>query len=155
MRTKKEDVERHKIISVLGHLIETRFIPFADGTYAQELEVKTGKERIKMIFPFVKPHQFVKGEERRWNVIEKETVNVSYSIFQPDPNDKAKSQAVKALWKGAIETKISLIIKGAHSIEFSRKGFVPYERKAVRIKYYEIIGEGLDLSFFTTKVSKK
>lgn len=155
MRTKKEDIERHKVISFVGQLVETRFIPFGDGSYAQELEIKTGKEKVKMIFPFVKSHEFKKGEERRWNAIEKETQVVSYSLFQPDPNDKAKSQKVKQMWKEAKETKITLKFDGQHTIEFTRNNFIPYERKATRIKYLEVVMEGLDVSFFTTKISKK
>ena len=154
MRTKKEDIEKHKVISFIGQLVDTKFIPFGEGTYAQELEVKSGKEKIKMIFPFVKSHEFKKGEERRWNAIEKETQVVSYSIAQPDPTDKSKTQKVKQFWKEAKETTIILKFDGGHTIDWKRNGFIPYERKATRVKYLEIVMEGLDLSFFTTKITQ-
>jgi len=155
MRTKKENIENHKVISFVGKLIETRFIPFGE-TYAQELEVKSGKETQKLIFPFVKPHEIKKGEERRWNAIEKERQIVSYSIATPEKMEKEKSSLLKKFWSDAISCKITLDYDGkGNKIEWEKKGFIPYERKAERVKYLEVIQEGLDVSFITTKVVKK
>jgi hypothetical protein len=155
MRTKKENIENYKVVSFMGKLIETRFIPFGE-TYAQELEVKSGKELYKLIFPFVKPHEIKKGEERRWIAIERERQIVSYVIAQPEQMDKRKSGLLKKFWSDAISCKIILDYDGkGNTIEWEKKGFIPYERKAERMKYLEIVQEGLDLSFFTTKVIKK
>jgi hypothetical protein len=154
MRTKKENMENHKVISFVGKLIETRFIPFGE-TYAQELEVKSGKETQKLIFPFVKPHEIKKGEERRWNAIEKERQIVSYSIATPEKKEKEKSSLLKKFWSDAITCKITLDYDGkGNKIEWEKKGFIPYERKAERVKYLEVVQEGLDVSFFTSKITQ-
>lgn len=155
MRAKKEDIDNYKFTSFIGKLVQTRFIPFSNGTYAQELDVKSGNEIIKMIFPFVKPHPFIPGENRRWNAIEKETLIVSYDVFQPEPENRAKSQKVRQLWKTAKLVSIELKFDGEHTMTFTRNNFVPYERKSARIKYLEIVVGDLDFSFFTTKIVKK
>ena len=154
MRTKKQELHNQKVVSFVGKLVETRFVPFADS-YAQELEVKSAKATYKLIFPFVKPHEFKVGEERRWFVVEKETVVVSYSVAKPDNLDESKISKLKKFWADSRETTIKMKLDNNHTFEWTCLNFIPYVRKAKRVTYFEIINEKLDASFFTDKVKQK
>ena len=89
-------------------------------------------------------------------LIEKERQIVSYSIATPEKMEKKKSSFLKKFWSDAISCKITLDYDGKGStIEWEKKGFIPYERKAERVKYLEVVQEGLDVSFISTKIVKK
>jgi len=127
-----------------------------DGNYFQLLTVKEGARIQQIVFPFTQTAPYEIGEERIWTVLEKSKNVVSYVIAQPDTMDKKQSSILKKFWGEAISCKITLDYDGkGNTIEWEKKKFVPYEKKVERVKYYEIINESLDLTFFTTQKTEE
>jgi hypothetical protein len=153
MRTKKEEIKNQIVRSFVGQLIETKFVSFGD-TYAQELTIKSGNQKIKAIYPFVKVHSFKENEILRWNVLEKSRIEVFYQVLNPEPENKKKVASMKKIWKDVSSVKITLDFDGGHSLEFSKNKIIPYERKAKRVQYFELVQMELPIEFWTTKIKK-
>jgi hypothetical protein len=145
MRTKKEDLDKYMVRSFVGSLLETNFITF-DGSSVQELIIKRGRERIRVIYPFVKPNTFPKKVEQRWNVIEKETNLTSYEIFNPN-SPGATQKEIKEFWNAATKVQLQVSHKTGVPIDVDFSRIIPYVKTSKRVKYYELVGETLSVSF--------
>jgi hypothetical protein len=138
-----------------GKLLKVEASIISGNTW-QLLTVKEGTRVMEIVFPFTQSAPYKIGEERIWTVAEKTRNEVSYVIAQPEQMDKKKSAILKKFWSDAISCKITLDYDGKGStIEWEKKGFIPYEKKTKKVKYYEVVNESLDLSFFTTQAKPK
>lgn len=153
MKAKKEELlNKNTILSFVGIVTGVNLTYFGEKG-VQELFIKKGRERLKILNFDLTNDISASSIERRFNAIEKETNEVSFEIFDPVPELKRSDKDLREFWMGGVNDgkRISMEFEtkdpSHNKIEVKCQRFIPYLKKVKRVKYYELMNSSKEKGF--------